>query len=86
MIYGLKKKAFLAAFRETGNVRAACDAAEVGRSTHYGWLGADPAYQQAFDLASYVRRRPQTKARWAERRPGHKTQTPGGKAHPIPRK
>ena len=49
--HGLKKKAFLAAFRETGNVRLACEAAEVGRSTHYGWLGADPSYQEAFDLA-----------------------------------
>ena len=51
MIYGLKKKAFLAAFRETRNVRAACDAAEVGRSSHYRWLETDAAYEEAFDLA-----------------------------------
>ena len=48
--HGLKKKAFLAAFRATGNVRLACEAAEVGRSTHYRWL-ADAAYEEAFELA-----------------------------------
>ncbi len=49
--HGLKKKAFLAAFRATGNVRLACEAAEVGRSSHYRWLEADAAYEEAFDLA-----------------------------------
>ena len=49
--HGLKKKAFLAAFREVGNVLLACKAAEVGRSTHYGWLRADPTYEEAFELA-----------------------------------
>ena len=49
--HGLKKKAFLAAFRETGNVRLACEAAQVGRSTHYRYLEADPAYEEAFELA-----------------------------------
>ena len=48
---GLKKKAFLAAFRQTGNVRLACEAAQVGRSTHYRWLEADAAYEEAFELA-----------------------------------
>lgn len=48
--FGLKKKAFLAAFRETGNVRLACLAAEVGRSTIYRWL-EEPEYREAFDLA-----------------------------------
>ena len=51
MSYGLKKKAFLAAFRETGNVRLACEAAEVGRSSHYRWLDQDREYREAFDLA-----------------------------------
>ena len=48
---GLKKKAFLAAFRELGNVRLACEAADVGRSSHYRWLDQDPEYREAFDLA-----------------------------------
>ncbi len=49
--YGLKKRALLAAFRETGNVRLACETAGVGRSSHYRWLEADAAYQEAFELA-----------------------------------
>ena len=49
--HGLKKRAFLAAFRETGNVRMACEAANVGRSSHYRWLEADAAYGEAFELA-----------------------------------
>ena len=49
--FGLKKKAFLAAFRKTGNVRLACEAAEVGRSSHYRWLETDAAYEEAFELA-----------------------------------
>ncbi|MCH7564042.1 MAG: hypothetical protein IH968_09475 [Gemmatimonadetes bacterium] len=48
---GLKKKAFLAAFRENGNVRLACEAADVGRSSHYRWLETDPAYREAFGSA-----------------------------------
>ncbi len=32
------KRAFLAAFRETGNVRLACEVVKVGRSSHYRWL------------------------------------------------
>ena len=47
----LKKRAFLAAFRETGNVRLACETAGVGRSSHYRWLGEDPDYRGAFELA-----------------------------------
>ncbi len=45
-----KQKAFLAAFRETGNVRLACTAAKVARSGHYSWL-KDAEYCKAFDLA-----------------------------------
>ncbi len=45
------KRAFLAAFRETGNVRLTCKAAGVGRSSHYRWLEDDPAYREAFDQA-----------------------------------
>lgn len=49
--FGLRKGAFLAAFRETGNVRLACEAAEVGRSSHYRWLDEDPEYREGFGLA-----------------------------------
>ena len=42
-----RQKAFLAAFRECGNVRLAATAADVGRRTHYDWL-QDPAYAAAF--------------------------------------
>ena len=45
-----QQRAFLAAFRETGNVRLACEAAKVGRSSHYRWLEKDPEYSEAFDL------------------------------------
>ena len=45
------KRAFLAAFRETGNVCLACQAAGVGRSSHYRWLEQDPEYREAFDQA-----------------------------------
>ncbi len=45
------QRGFLAAFRETGNVRLACKAAGVGRSSHYRWLEKDPAYREAFDQA-----------------------------------
>ena len=46
-----KQRTFLAAFRETGNVRLACEVAKVGRSSHYRWLEMHPAYREAFDLA-----------------------------------
>jgi hypothetical protein len=39
------QRAFLAAFRKTGNVRLACEAAKVGRSSHYRRLNQDPAYR-----------------------------------------
>ncbi len=45
------KRAFLAAFRETGNVCLACKAANVGRSSHYRWLEKDSEYRAAFDQA-----------------------------------
>ncbi len=46
-----RQKAFLAAFRETGNVRLACKAVSVGRSSHYRWLEKDAEYHSAFNLA-----------------------------------
>ena len=45
------QRAFLVAFRETGNVRLACEVAKVGRSSHYRWLEEDSEYREAFDLA-----------------------------------
>ena len=46
-----KKRAFLAAYRETGNVRLACTAAQIGRSSHYRWLAEDHDYEVAFEQA-----------------------------------
>ena len=45
-----KKRAFLAAYRETGNVRLACTAAQIGRSSHYRWLN-DADYAEEFEQA-----------------------------------
>ena len=47
-----KQRAFLAAFRETGNVRLSCEAAGVARSSHYRWLDGDLLYRDAFDEAT----------------------------------
>lgn len=50
----LKKRnqqAFLAAYRETGNVRRACEAAGVGRSSHYRWLTEEEGYRTSFQDA-----------------------------------
>lgn len=49
-----RKRAFLAAFQETGNVRQASRGARVGRSTHYRWLSDDPAYREAVQIAKEV--------------------------------
>ncbi len=46
-----RQKAFIAAFRETGNVCLACEVAKVGRSSHYRWLEKDAEYREAFDVA-----------------------------------
>lgn len=46
-----QQRAFLAAFLETGNVRRACEVANVGRSSHYRWLKQHKAYREAFNLA-----------------------------------
>lgn len=45
------KKAFLAAYAETGNVSAALRASKVGRTTHYQWVKTDPDYKAAVDAA-----------------------------------
>jgi hypothetical protein len=46
-----KKRAFLVAFAESGNVSAAARGAGVGRRTHYDWLKADKEYRAAYDAA-----------------------------------
>lgn len=46
-----KKRAFLAAYRELGNIRLACETSGVSRSNHYLWLENDPAYAFAFEAA-----------------------------------
>ncbi len=43
-----KKRAFLAAMGECGNVSQACELAGIHRSTHYDWLENDPEYAEAF--------------------------------------
>lgn len=47
----LKKAAMLAAYAELGNVSKAAEAAEIGRTTHYDWLDADPEYKARFQEA-----------------------------------
>jgi hypothetical protein len=46
-----KKRGFLAAYAQTGNVKLACEAARVGRSSHYRWLEHDPDYVEEFEQA-----------------------------------
>jgi len=46
-----KRAAFLAAYRETGNVRVACIAAQISRSSHYRWLEQSSDYAQEFEQA-----------------------------------
>lgn len=45
------QRSFLACFREMGVVSRACEAADVGRSTHYGWMDRTPAYKLAVEAA-----------------------------------
>ena len=45
-----KRAAFLAAYRETGNVKPAAEAAQISRSAHYRWV-AEPDYAEEFEQA-----------------------------------
>ena len=45
-----KRAAFLAAYRETGNVKLAAEAAQISRSAHYRWV-AEPDYAEEFEQA-----------------------------------
>jgi hypothetical protein len=47
----IKKKAFLVAFAECGNVTQAAQAAGIVRQTHYEWLDSIPEYAELFELA-----------------------------------
>jgi hypothetical protein len=49
--FGAKKGAFLAAYRETGNIRLACIAAQISRSSHYRWLEQSLDYAEDFEQA-----------------------------------
>jgi hypothetical protein len=46
-----KKRAFLAAYAETGNITRAAEMAEMSRPRHYEWLAADADYAQDFAAA-----------------------------------
>jgi len=46
-----KKAAFLAAYRENGNIRLACEAGQIGRSSHYRWMERYPDYVKEFEQA-----------------------------------
>ena len=43
-----KKRAFLAAISETGNIVEAVKASGITRKTHYNWMESDSSYAQAF--------------------------------------
>lgn len=46
-----KKRAFLAAFAERGNIVHACRAAKVGRQTYYDWTEHDEEFALAAKIA-----------------------------------
>ncbi len=50
-IHHAKKRAMLAAYAEVGTVVRAAEIAGIDRSTHYAWMGSDPAYAEAFAAA-----------------------------------
>jgi len=47
-----RKRAFLDAYAETGNISRAAAIAGIGRRTHYDWLKADAEYKLAFEDAT----------------------------------
>lgn len=46
-----KKRSFLAAYAENGNISQSAAIAGIPRRTHYDWLAADPSYAAAFEQA-----------------------------------
>ncbi len=49
-----KKRAFLAAYSECGNITAAVEAAKIARASHYQWMEHDEEYALAFNVAKEV--------------------------------
>ena len=49
-----KKGAVIKAFCQLGTVSAACEVAQIDRTTHYDWLKTDPQYAEAFDQARSI--------------------------------
>ena len=49
-----KKRAFLAAFAETGNISAASRLSGISRQAHYEWMQSDPDYPALFKAADQV--------------------------------
>jgi hypothetical protein len=47
-ILHFKKRAFLVAYSEVGNISQAAEIAGVSRQTHYDWLKDDPEYPALF--------------------------------------
>lgn len=47
----VKKKKFLTAYSECGNITHAAEAAGIERSLHYWWLEKHPRYVEAFEAA-----------------------------------
>jgi hypothetical protein len=47
----VKKRAYLSAFAQTGNIRRSCEAAGIDRSTYYTWLEHDPDFGPAVEFA-----------------------------------
>jgi hypothetical protein len=47
-----KQRAFLTAFRETGNVRLTCETAGIALSSHYHWLERALGKYNAFEEIS----------------------------------
>jgi hypothetical protein len=41
-----KKRAFLAALAECGNIRIACESAKIDRKTYYNWLDEDDVFKE----------------------------------------
>jgi len=46
-----KKRAFLVAVSQLGNIVQAVAAAEISRGCHYAWMRSDPEYARAFENA-----------------------------------
>lgn len=50
----LKKRAFLAAYAQCGNITRAAEIAEIDRSLHYKWMASNHGYEEAFREAEMM--------------------------------